>query len=509
MTEIVVVGAGPGGLASAMLLARTGAKVTLLERLPTVGGRSRALKKDGFTFDTGPTFFLYPQILAEIFAWCGFDLHADVEMTRLDPLYDLRFGLKNSRAEMLRIHADPVKLAEEIAKFSPHDAANVSKFLAENAQKFAAFAPILQRPFSGVADLFKGDMLKALPWLAPWRSVDADLGRFFADPRVRLAFSFQSKYLGMSPFNCPSLFTILAYLEHAHGVWHPTGGCNALMTAMERRARAMGVEMKLSHEVQGFTYAGRRVNGVQVRDAAGQAHTLKADAVVLNADFAHAMRHLVPNDKRARWHDSKLEKSKYSCSTFMLYLGLKGRYDDLAHHTICLADDYRGNLADITAGTRLPVEPSLYMQNASVTDATLAPEGHSTLYVLVPVAHENGHIDWAKEAPGFRNRIVRRLQDLGLKDLPNRIVQETVMTPTGWREDLHVFNGATFNLAHTLDQMLLFRPHNRFEDVDGMYLVGGGTHPGSGLPVIFESAKMSSQLLAADLHLPNPMRANA
>jgi phytoene desaturase len=210
------------------------------------------------------------------------------------------------------------------------------------------------------------------------------------------------------------------------------------------------------------------------------------------------MQRLVPNGRRRQWTDRKIAKKKFSCSTFMIYLGLEGKYD-LPHHTIYIAEDYEKNIEEVEARHILSEDPSFYVQNASVTDPTLAPAGCSTLYILVPVPHQNPNINWSKERGGFRDRILQRIAKAGFVDVEQRIRFEHVITPEDWDRKYEIHQGATFNLAHSLDQMLYLRPHNRFEDVDGVYLVGGGTHPGSGLPVIFESARITSRLLLKDL----------
>jgi phytoene desaturase len=327
--------------------------------------------------------------------------------------------------------------------------------------------------------------------------VDGDLGRFFSDPRIRLAFSFQSKYLGMSPFQCPSLFTILSYLEYEHGVWHPVGGCSAITQAMARICREMGVEIRLSEGVDGLLFEGR--NAVGVRTASGEHRT---DAVVVNADFSHAMTRLVPDHLRRRWTDRKIAGKRFSCSTFMMYLGIEGSYPNLEHHTIWLAADYEENIRDIEQRRRPCENPSFYIQNACRTDPSLAPAGCSTLYCLAPVAHQCEHVDWNVEKERYRALMLRQLEKIGLKDVERRIRYERVITPLDWEQSHHIYRGATFNLAHNLGQMLHLRPHNRFEDLGRVYLVGGGTHPGSGLPVIFESARISARLLLQDFDVP-------
>ncbi len=495
---VSIIGAGPGGLASAMLLAHAGADVTVHERHAEVGGRSGTITAHSaqgrFRFDIGPTFFLYPRILSDIFAECGRSLENSVELMRLGTHYELLF----EDGARLTASSDIPALQRSVAGISPHDAAAIPAFLADNRAKLAAFRPVLERPFHGWRDLLTPDMLRALPLLHAGRSVETDLKRFFSDPRIRLGFSFQSKYLGMSPYRCPSLFTILAFMEYEFGIFHPRGGTGAVMTAMADAARRMGVRIRLNEPVRELLFEGRRVTGLRTDEG-----VRAADAVVLNADFLRSMGSLVPNRLRRRWTDRKIARKRLSCSTFMLYLGIKGELPETAHHTIFLSKDYRENFREINEGKTPPRNPSFYMQNACVTDPTLAPPGYSTLYVLVPVGHtREGGTDWnPAERARYRGLALKRLAQAGLPDIEQRIVFEKIVTPDDWESGLDVHRGAVFNLAHSLPQMLHLRPRNRFEDLDGVYLVGGGTHPGSGLPVIFEGARISARLLAQDLGL--------
>jgi len=487
--EAVIIGAGPGGLASAILLASAGIKVKILERLPVIGGRTSSIEADGYKFDLGPTFFLYPRVLDEIFRAAGTSLRDEVEMVRLDPQYRIQFG----EGGTLDCTPNIERMEQSIAALAPSDVPGFRRFLAENRAKLAAMEPCLESPFLGWQDLLQMRLLKMLPMLRPHQSVDTYLKCFFKDRRVRLAFCFQSKYLGMSPFRCPSLFSILSFLEYEHGVWHPIGGCAAVSQAMARVAQRLGVEICLNEPVEEILFAGRRAVGVRTN-----AGTHRADAVVVNADFARAMERMVPDHLRRRWNNAKLAKKKYSCSTFMMYLGVEGTFDR-PHHTIHISKQYAQNLDDIENHHILSEDPSFYVQNACVTDPTLAPKGHSTLYVLAPVSHLHPNIDWNKERSRFRKLMFEKIAQAGYTDFEKRVRYERIITPADWDTRYEVYRGATFNLAHSLDQMLHLRPHNRFEDLDGMYLVGGGTHPGSGLPVIFESARISSRLLLEDL----------
>ncbi|MDP9121681.1 MAG: phytoene desaturase family protein [Acidobacteriota bacterium] len=488
--HVTVIGAGPGGLASAILLAAAGMGVTVLERTPRVGGRTSSFELEGCRFDLGPTFFLYPQVLEQVFAAAGYDLHHEVSLVKLDPQYRLVFG---AGGELLAT-PDLERLEREVAALAPGDAGSLRAFFEDNRKRFELFRPCLESPFLGWGDFLAPRILKLLPNIKPWRSLDSELGRYFADPRIRLAFSFQSKYLGMSPFRCPSLFSILSFLEYEHGVFHPVGGCGAVSEAMARVARRMGVEIRCDEPVREILFAGRRAVGV--RTDCGK---YPADAVLVNADFARAMTRLVPDRLRRRWTDRKLAAKKYSCSTFMLYLGIEGIYDQVPHHNIYIAADYERNLDEIENRHVLSADPSLYVQNACVTDPALAPRGMSTLYVLVPVTHQHPNVDWRRERDRYRDIALRQLVKLGISGVESRIRCERIVTPLDWDEELEIYRGATFNLSHNLGQMLHLRPRNRFEDLDGVYLAGGGTHPGSGLPVIFESALITTRLLLADL----------
>ena len=472
--SVVVIGAGPGGLAAAILLATAGLRVKVIERLGVVGGRTSAIAADGFKFDLGPTFFLFPRVLEEIFATAGASLRDEVEMVRLDPHYRIIFG----EGGELHATSDISRMEDQIAKLSGLDAAGFRRFLDENRVKLRRMEPCLENPFLGWRDIVNVRLLKMLPLLRPHQSVDTYLKRFFADPRIRLAFSFQSKYLGMSPFRCPSLFSILSFIEYEYGVFHPVGGCSAITDALARVAKRLGVEIRLGEPVEEILFRGRRAIGV--RTAMG---VELASGIVLNADFARAISRLVPDHLRRRWTNGKIERKKFSCSTFMMYLGVEGHFD-LPHHNIYIARDYARNLDEIENRHILSEDPSFYVQNAGVTDPTLAPRGMSTLYVLAPVTHQHPNVDWSSERGRFRALMLRQITKAGFADVERRIRFERLLTPADWDTRYQIHRGATFNLAHSLDQMLHLRPRNRFEDLEGVYLVGGVRIP----EVVFRSS---------------------
>lgn len=488
--KAVIVGAGPGGLAMAMILSRRGLDVTVLEQKDRVGGRTSSIRENGFTFDLGPTFFLYPAVIEEIFRDCGIDLAERIELIKLDPHYQLVF----ENDDRLTASPDPDRMDQEFTRLSREDAGAFARFLEDNGRKFEAFRPLLERPFLSWTDLADPGLIRLLPFLRPTRSVEGDLRRFFRDERLRLSCSFQSKYLGMSPYTCPSIFTILSYLEYKYGIYHPRGGCGAFSAVMADAARELGADIRLGERVERIRFDGRRA-----RAAVTDQGEYPCDALVINADFAHAMQALVPDDLRPAWSDQRLQQKKYSCSTFMMYLGINRSFPDLPHHNIFLSSDYQENLTDIERDHRLSENPSFYVCNPANVDPGMAPPGKSALYVLFPITNLSSRFDWKDEKDRFRAVALRQLAKLGIEISGPDIEYEKIITPLDWQEHHSVYKGAVFNLAHSLDQMLHRRPGNRFGELESVYLTGGGTHPGSGLPVIYESARISAELLLQDL----------
>ena len=485
----LIVGSGPGGLASALLLAHSGIDVTILEKEEKVGGRTKLVHKDGFTFDRGPTFFHYPEVIEEIFQAIGRDAHKELGLMPLDPMYRLVFGAGGHIDATSNLEA----MTDRIRELAGEKNANgFKKYVIQNRKKLEFSKQCLQTPWTSPLNVLSKRAIRVATVLKPWSSVAGDLSKHFDDERVRLAMSFQTKYLGMSPFHAPSLFTILSFLEYEHGIFHAKGGLGSITACMGEIAEELGVKIRCSTPVKSLMYEGKTVVGVRI-----EGEEILADKVVINADFAHAMTTLVPDEKRKKWSDKKLEKKGYSCSTFMLYLGVDKQYD-LPHHQIYASTSYEKNLEDITEHRMTWDDPSIYVQNASITDDSLAPEGQSTIYVLVPVPNTHDSIVWDDIKDDYRELIVKQLAKLGYDDIADHIVSETIVTPDDWGAS-DVYRGAVFNLTHDLKQMLWRRPHNRFEEANNLYIVGGGTHPGSGLPTIFESARISSKLLLADL----------
>ncbi|WGI17183.1 phytoene desaturase family protein [Methanonatronarchaeum sp. AMET-Sl] len=486
--NIGIVGAGPGGLSAGMLLASKGFDVEIYERMDRVGSRSSCIEEEGYRFDVGPTFFMMPFIIEEIFGECDKNLHDYVDLIELDPYYQLVFA----NGDVLKPQKDFTDFRDSIEEMSPVDGDGFDGFMEDNKKKMDRVLPVLQRDYPSHLSILSKEVLSLLPVLRPTTSLWEDLGRHFEDDRIKVAFTFQSKYLGMSPFNCPSMFTILPYIEYNWGIHHVKGGLCNLSKAMAKAFKEMGGKIHLNTTVDRVLVEGREVEGVELSDG----ETKKHDEVILNSDFAWSMKNLLSNNERMKYTDKKIDGMKYSCSTYMMYLGLDKLYEDLEHHNIFITEDYKENFREIESQKVLPKDPSFYVANPSKTDSTMAPDGHSALYVLVPIPNLKADIDWEEEKTRYRELILDLLKNkAGLLDIEEHIQYEKIITPQDWQEEYNVEYGATFNLAHNLKQMLSFRPRNDFEEYKSMWLVGGGTNPGSGLPTIYESGRITANLI--------------
>lgn len=486
--RVIIVGAGPGGLSAGMLLASKGYSIDIYEKEDKVGGRNSFFRLGEYVFDIGPTFLMMKDVLEEVFIKSGKRLEDFVEVTQLDPMYRLRFA----DGRELYPSPDKEKMERTMEKFSPGSFNGYLKYLKKEEIKYNKLIPCLSIPYGRISDFLKKTLLYALPYLDAHTNLYNVLCRYFNDPDTRIAFTFQAKYIGMSPWSAPGLFSIISYIEHGGGIFHVKGGLNRLSHGMAEAVRQSGGRIHLSTPVKKVIVENSKATGVELENG----RTEKADYVIINADFAHAMTHIVDKNNRRKWTNEKLMSKDYSCSTFMLYLGVKKEFRDIPHHSIIFAKDYKRNINEITEDKILSEDFSFYVQNASVTDKTLAPEGKSTIYVLVPVPNKKGIIDWEKERIPLRNRVIEALITKGgYKGLIENIEEEKIVTPDDWENEHSVYLGATFNLAHSIKQMLYFRPHNEFEEFQNCYLVGGGTHPGSGLPTIYESGKISAGLI--------------
>lgn len=484
--KVLVLGAGPGGLTAAMLLQHHGYDVTVFEKADRVGGRNARIDLGDYKFDTGPTFLMMKFILDEIFQLVGRKTEDYLQTVELDPMYRLYFPDFH-----LDVRKNLEDMKEDVARLFPGEEEGLARFVKREKTRYDRLLPCLKIPYATPGSMVSKHFLGAIPIMSLGKSLYGELGHYFKSEKLRLSFTFQSKYLGMSPWDCPAAFTIIPFVEHHEGIYHVMGGLSKISDAMAKIVKEDGGRIELNSEVKEMILDGNDVKGLRLAD--GTEHF--GDAVFINEDFAHAMSSLLPHGTLKKYSRSKLKTMKYSCSTFMLYLGVS-RKVDLPHHNIRFSESYRDNVEDIFDRKKLHDDTAFYLQNPSALDPTLAPEGKSALYVLVPVANLKSGINWQREKERVRDQVIKLISENmpGLEDLEEIIEEEKVITPDDWQNDYNVFFGATFNLAHSLDQMLYLRPRNKFEELRNLYLVGGGTHPGSGLPTIYESARISFNL---------------
>ncbi len=484
--KIIIIGAGPGGLTSGMLLAHRGFQVDIYEKDSKVGGRNSSIEAQGYKFDVGPTFLMMKFLLDEIFQETRRDINDYLEFQELTPMYKLHF----KDFEMYPT-TDRKDMKRQIKKHFPGEEKGFDKFMEKESVRFKRFFPCLQKDYSSLREYLKPVFIKAIPYIATTKSMMQILDNYFKSDELKICFTFQSKYLGMSPWTCPGQFIIIPYIEYEFGVYHVKGGLSEISEAMSKVVKEEKGRIHLNTPIKRVLMRGKKAIGIELE----KGEKKYADKVIINADFAYAMTNLVPKGKLKKWSPQKLKGKEYSCSTFMLYLGLDKLYDE-EHHAIYFSDDYKNNLREIGEKKVLSKDPSFYVRNASINDDTLAPKGHSALYVLVPVPNNQSNIDWKKEKESFRELILQKIEEkTGMKDIRKHIKYEKILTPWDWEKN-NVYHGATFNLAHTISQMLYWRPRNKFEEMENTYLVGGGTHPGSGLPTIYESGRITANMIS-------------
>ena len=479
-SKAIVIGSGFGGLAAAIRLSCRGYAVEVFEKLDAPGGRAYVWKQDGFTFDAGPTIITAPFMLEELWALCGKRLSDDVELRAMDPYYRIRFD----DGTWFDYSGDAEKMRAEVARFSPEDLPGYERFLAEAASCYKlGFEELGAKAFDGI-----GDLLAAVPSLTRmrgWRSIYRMVAGHLKHPKLRIVMSFHPLLIGGNPFSVTCTYALINTLERRYGVHWAIGGTGALIRGLVKLLADRGVPVHCNAEVRQITVDGGNASGIQLAD--GTKH--RADIVVSNADTAWTYKHLVAPQHRRHWTDKRIDKGRYSMSLFLWYFGTNRQFTDVPHHMMVLGPRYEELLKDIFKRHRLASDFSLYLHRPTATDASMAPAGHDAFYVLAPVPHLDSGTDWTTHAEPYRRAIQQRLEDTVLPGLGQHIVTSRITTPQDFHDRLLSFKGAAFGLEPLLLQSAWFRPHNRSEDVKGLFMVGASTHPGAGVPGVLMSAK--------------------
>lgn len=479
----VIVGAGLGGLSTAVRLAAQGCRVRVFDKNSEPGGRMSTVQAGGFSWDCGPTLIMMPEVLRELWAAADRRLDDDLELTRVDPHYRVVFA----EGGHLDLTGDLPRLVRNVEAIEPGGGARVLGFLAAAERLMSRTRlPIIERTFAGRTDLARPAVLRALLRARPLASVASVAAEHFRSHALRQAFSFQTLYLGTHPAATPAAYVMIPFVEAALGVWYPMGGVHRIAQAMARLAEKAGAEIELETPVADILIEGRRAAGVALADG----RRVRADVVVSNADWGHTQRALLQRGERVGRRD-------WGASGVLFLLAVRGPLEG-PHHQFLLAGDFHGNLADIFERRRLPRDPSIYVSRPTATDPSLAPAGTELLYVLVPTPTLDSDVNWAAELPAFREGVLARLARGGFPALSGRILAETTLTPESFGRRYNLSHGSAFGLAATLLQSGPFRPSIRSRRHAGLYHVGASVHPGGGVPIVTTAGRMVAEAIMQD-----------
>ncbi|WP_425260212.1 phytoene desaturase [Rubrivivax sp. RP6-9] len=476
----VVIGSGFGGLAAAVRLSARGWRVTVLEKLDSPGGRAYVHRRDGHVFDAGPTIVTVPSLFEELWALAGRKLSDDVDLRRLDPFYRILF----TDGDHFDYSGDPDRMRAEVRRISPSDAAGYERFMAEADHCYElGFKALGDKAFDSLKDLIQAS--PAIVRMRGWRSLHGMVASHLKHPKLRQAMSLQSLLIGGNPFSVTCIYSLINALERQWGVHWAMGGTGTLVRGLVSLLGDLGGTLRLGAEVKKIDIDSGRATGVTL--ASGE--RIAADIVVSNGDTAWTYKHLVDAQWRRHWTDRRIDRGRYSMSLFVWYFGTRKRYEGVPHHMMVLGPRYRELLTDIFKRHRLADDFSLYLHRPTATDPGMAPPGHDTFYALAPVPHLDSGTDWEQTAERYRNAIAEVLERTVLPGLRAQVTTSLVTTPQDFHDRLLSMKGAAFGLEPLLLQSAWFRPHNRSEDVDGLYMVGASTHPGAGVPGVLMSAR--------------------
>jgi len=484
-----------GGLAAAIRLAATGFEVEVFEKNARLGGRVDRLEAEGFAFDTGPSLLLMTDTYRELFRFAGRDLDDFVRLIPLDSDYRVTFGDGDS----LTIRRTLPELIKELERIEPGVAPRFYRFLEDACHKYRlGRSEFVERDFDKAKDFFGLRNLRLLLKTKAVNNYYRQVSKFFRTEKLRQAFSLQTMYLGLSPFEAPAVYSLLPYTELAEdGLWFPEGGMYSLIEAMERLATELGVRFHLNSPVEEVIVTKGRARGVRLGGEAGGAE-IEADAVLSNADLPYAYRDLLGGAADADFKLRRRENLKYTASAFMLYLGVDGKLENMLHHNFYLSERYKENFEAIFRERRLPDDPSFYAVVASKTEPRLAPEGKDGLFVLVPVPHLGPNVDWARDGEAFKEKVYGLLERRCGLDR-GRVVYEKARTPLDWRDEYNLEEGAAFGIGHGIFQVGYFRPPMVSRSVNGMYFVGASTRPGTGVPLVTIGARLVAERIAREV----------
>jgi len=485
-TDTIVIGSGFGGLAAAVRLRAMGDDVTILESRDQPGGRAGVFQRDGYTFDAGPTVITAPYLFDELFELVGRDRTDYFDLMPVDPFYRISFH-DGSHFDYV---GDEERLIKRIHEVHPPDVDNY-RALADHAQRIfeVGYEQLADQPFTRLTDMLR--VVPSMLKLRNYRSVYGLVSSYLEHPKLRRVFSFQPLLIGGNPFNVTSIYLLIHWLERKWGVHFAKGGTTAIVEGLCDLLDDIDVDIHFGATVTDVDVSQGRATAVRTKDG----REWHADRVVSNADPSFVYSELIDSEHRSTNTDARIDRIRQSMGLFVGYFGTDRTYPDVEHHTIVLGERYRELLEDIFERRKLADDFSLYLHRPTASDRSLAPEGHDAFYVLSPVPNNRGNIDWEARGESYFDQILDHLQQRHLPDLQKHLTTRFHVTPNYFQSELHSVAGAGFGPEPRLTQSAWFRFHNRSEDVDNLFFVGAGTHPGGGVPGVLSSAKVLENLL--------------
>lgn len=489
--KIAVIGSGFGGLSAAIRLQAAGFDVTIFEKNAKVGGHAYPLKKKGYKFDMGPSLITAPELIRNLFSRAGVKMEKYIELVPLDPYYRIYFHDKT----FIDYTYDYERMKEQMAQFNRRDAENYYRFIEASKQ---IYKTVIEDGLGATPFMTWGAMLSFVPKAVKLKALLPSytfVKQYFKDFRHRFIFSFHPLFIGGNPFRAPAVYLMIPYLEKIGGVHFTKGGMYTLVQSFKKAFEDLGGSIKTNMLVDEILINNGKASGVRSGD-----QNWPSDVVISNADFIHTYKNLIKPQYLRKWTNRRLDKLKYSMSAFLIYLGVRKQYPQLLRHTLILSHRYRGLIKDIFDRKILPDDFSIYLHVPTRTDPEMAPEGCDSIYMLIPVANLASDIDWERMAVPFADKVLNFLQDdFGLVDLRKNIEVLEIFTPYDFKRERNSYLGSPWGVEPILLQTAYFRPHNRSEDVKGLYLVGANTHPGAGLPGVMLTAEATEKVILSDI----------
>lgn len=487
MSSAVIIGSGMGGLATALRLAYQGFEVQVFEKQPMPGGRSNLLAEEGYRFDMGPTILVMKDAFEDTYRAIGQDFNQRLDLVQLDPNYRIYYHDGTS----LDLFSNMAQLAQEVEKIEPGSSERLFRFIGESAHKYELGMKFVDRNYDRITELANPRSLVEMLETKSYQNLYQHVaGAFKGNDKLSKAFSFHSMFLGLSPFDALAMYSLITYADLSLGMWFPRGGIYRIVEDMVALAGEMGVKIHTNAAVEQIITRSGKATGVQLKSG----EQLEADIVVSNADLPYTYRNLLNGNAKKDYSEQKLERMSYACSGYILYLGVDRVYPHMQHQSIYFSEDYKANLDAIFKTKSLPSDPSFHLSIPTVTDPTLAPDGHSAVYILAPMPNLSGNVNWNQAAPIVREQIIDQLAKIIDPDIRAHITFEREYRPMDWQQDINAELGTAFgSFSHSFLQSSYFRPHNKSKNVEGLYFVGQSTYPGIGMPMVHLSAKLVTE----------------